>query len=90
MNGAIEHEVIDSAEDFYIAELHNKYTGYMLFNTIIFIHNLMNRYIKITETHLKDNKKIFHEALDTTLSNEKYFVSTEDCIKYADDSKHHY
>ena len=36
-------------------------------------HHLMDRYVKSTETDLKENQKIFDEELDTNMPSDKYF-----------------
>ena len=45
----------------------------MGFKTIDLVHQIMDRYGKITETDLKENHKRFDEALDTTIAIGKYF-----------------
>ena len=59
-------------------------------NTIDLVHHLLDRYGKITETDLKENQKIFYEALDTTMPIEKYFDQIDDWIHYSDGGKKPY
>ena len=47
-------------------------------------------YGKITETYLKENHKIFDEALETTMLIYNYFESIGDCINYAYDGNQTY
>ena len=53
MGEALKHQIIETIEDTYITELHNKYTGFMGVKTIYLFHHLMDRYGKITETDLR-------------------------------------
>ena len=62
----------------------------MVVKKIDLVHHLMVRYEKITETKIKDNQKIFDEALGTSMPIDKYFEQTDDCIQYADDVKYPY
>ena len=44
MDETFKHQIIETIEDTYIAELCNKYTGFMLFKTIDLVHLLMDIY----------------------------------------------
>ena len=48
MDEALNHQIIETIEETYISELHNKYTGSMGVNTIDLVHHLMDRYREIT------------------------------------------
>ena len=73
MDDALKHQIIETIEDTYIAELLREYIGLMRVKMIDLLHHLMDRYGKITETYLKENHKILDEALDTTMPIGKYF-----------------
>ena len=53
MYKSLNHQVIESVEDTYIAELYNKYTGFIGLKATDLIHHPMVRYEKVTETGLK-------------------------------------
>ena len=87
MDKSIKHQIIETIEDTYIVKLCNKYTYFVGVNTVDLFHPLMDRYGKIIETSLKENQKISDEAMDTTVSIDKYFEQIDDCIQYVDYSK---
>ena len=60
-------------EDNYIAELCNKYKRFMGFKTIDIVHHKLDRYGRIVETNIKENQRIFDDALYTTMIIGKYF-----------------
>ena len=76
--------------DTYISELRKKYTGFMVVKAIYLIHHIMDRYRKTTETDLEENRKVFDETLDTTMTIDKYFERIDNCIQYTYDSKQPY
>ena len=76
--------------DTYISELRKKYTGFMVVKAIYLIHHIMDRYRKMTETDLEENRKVFDEILDTTMTIDKYFESIDNCIQYTYDAKQPY
>ena len=55
MDETYKHQIIETIEDTYIAELCNKYKGLVVVTTIDTVNHLMERYGKITETDFKDN-----------------------------------
>ena len=73
MDDSLKHQIIKTIEYTYIAELCNKYTGFMGFKTINLVHHRMERYGKVIETDRKENQTIFYETLDTTMPIHKYF-----------------
>ena len=73
MYKALNHQLIGTIKDTYITELRNKYTRFMGSKIIYLVHHLMERYGNITETELKENHKIFDEALETTILIDRYF-----------------
>ena len=58
--------------------------------TIDLVHHIMDGYGRIIETELKENNKIFDEALNTTTLIDKYFEIIDYCIQYSDYGKHPY
>ena len=79
--------MIKYAGDTYISELCNKYTSFKEVKSFDLIRHLMNKYGKFIETDLKENQKIFDEALDTMMPIWKYFEMIDYCIQYADGGK---
>ena len=47
---AFKHQIIETIEDNYIAEIHNKHTGFMGVNNINLVHHLMSIYGKFYRT----------------------------------------
>ena len=47
MYEALKHQVTETIEDTYIAEIRNRYTGFMGVNMIDMVHHLTGRYGKI-------------------------------------------
>ena len=84
MDEALNYQVIETIEDNYITELRNKYIGLTVVKTIYLVRHIMDRYGEISETDLKENQKIFDEALDTITLIDKYFERIYDCIQYSD------
>ena len=82
MDEALKDQIIGNIEDTYIAEPQNKYTGLMVLKMIDLVHHLMDRYGKIVETNLKENRKRLNETLDTNIPNVKYFEIIYECIQY--------
>ena len=46
MDKSLKQQIIETIEETYIAELWNKYTGFMGVKTIDLVHHIMNRYGK--------------------------------------------
>ena len=90
MDEELKHQVIESVEDTYIAELHNKFIGYMWVKAIHTIQQLMVRYRSIAETYIKDNHIRFDNALYTTMAIGKYFERFDYWIQYVDNNNKTY
>ena len=56
MEEAYNHQIIETIENKYIVELHNKYTRNMVSKAINMFHHLIDRYGKFLETDLKENQ----------------------------------
>ena len=90
MDKTLKHQIVETIEDTYIAELRKKYKGFMGVKTIYLVHRLMDRYGKISETDLKENHKRFDDALDTIMINNKYFEQIYEFILYVYGRKQQY
>ena len=54
------------------------------------VQHLIDKQRKVIETYLKDNQKIFDEALNTTMPIDRCFERIDDCIHFADVGKKPY
>ena len=85
MEDALKALIIDSVEDTYLAELRNKYTGYLGISARDLIDHLLDRYGKITAADIEQCKKDMHLPIDSTQPIDLYFQRIDDSVQYAAD-----
>jgi hypothetical protein len=82
---ALKAQVIDTINDAYLCEMHNKYTGCLGITTQDLFDHLLDRYSKITPADIKDCKRHMNEPIDSTQPINIFFQKINESVQYAGD-----
>ena len=87
MDDALKAQLIDSADDTYLCEVRNKYTGYLGITTRDLIDHLLDRYGKITLAAIEACKVRMKEPYDLSQPINLFFQRIDDCVQDASDGQ---
>ena len=85
MEDALNSIIIDAADEVYIGELRNKYTGYLGITARDKFDHLLNCYGKITPAEVEECKKQMNEPINFTQPIDIYFKIIDNTVQYAAD-----
>ena len=87
MDDALRVQLIDSVDDTYLCEVHNKYTVYLGITTRNLINHLLDCYGNITPAEFEACKVRMNEPIDSSQPIYLFFQRIDDCVQYNSDGQ---